>query len=40
MRQTYTVDGIRYDVVSNLTITEDDTSPGFDVQVRRVPDLP
>jgi hypothetical protein len=37
--QTYTVDGIHYDVVSYLAITEDDTSPGFDVQVRRAADL-
>jgi len=38
--ETYTVDGIRYDVVSYLAITENDTSPGFDVQVRRATDLP
>lgn len=29
------MDGIRYDVLSYLAITENDTSPGFDVQVRR-----
>ncbi len=38
--ETYIVDGIRYDVVSYLAITENDTSPGFDVQLRRATDRP
>jgi hypothetical protein len=34
--EAYIVDGARYEVVSYLAITEDDTSPGFDVQVQLV----
>jgi hypothetical protein len=38
--ESYTVDGVRYEVVSYLAITEHGTTPGFDVQVRRATDLP
>jgi phosphoserine aminotransferase len=31
--ETYEMDGKRYEVVSYIAITENDTIPGFDVQV-------